>query len=180
MSWPQRILLAPPARWVAGPLLILVLLGAAIGLSRRSALAAPQQPIPFSHAVHDQAGVQCLFCHPGPLRSDVAGIPSVEKCAGCHRTIAVESTAVQEMMSYWEAQSPIPWQRVNRTADFVFFSHQPHLGAGLNCETCHGQVASMSVARPANDMDMGWCLKCHLEQPEEKAARLADCIACHK
>jgi hypothetical protein len=29
-------------------------------------------------------------------------------------------------------------------------------------------------------MDMGWCLRCHLEQPQEKVARLADCIACHQ
>jgi hypothetical protein len=29
-------------------------------------------------------------------------------------------------------------------------------------------------------MDMGWCLDCHVNQPEEKVARLADCLACHK
>ncbi len=65
-------------------------------------------------------------------------------------------------------------------ADFVFFSHQPHLGAGLNCEDCHGDLASMAGARLVEEMDMGWCLVCHLRQPEEKVARLADCAACHK
>jgi len=38
----------------------------------------------------------------------------------------------------------------------------------------------MAAARPVRRMDMGWCLNCHLEQPEEKVARLADCLACHK
>jgi hypothetical protein len=38
----------------------------------------------------------------------------------------------------------------------------------------------MTVARLTVNMDMGWCLDCHLEQPEEKIARLADCLACHK
>ena len=164
-----------------GALLLLVgLLAAGVLLTRRTALAAPKQPIPFSHEIHDQAGVQCLFCHPGPLRSDAAGIPSVQKCAGCHRTIAVDSPAVQKVMTYWEAQAPIPWQPVSQMADFVFFSHQPHLSAGLNCENCHGQVGSMPVLRPVNAMDMGWCLACHLEQPAQKVARLTDCIACHK
>jgi hypothetical protein len=81
---------------------------------------------------------------------------------------------------YWERGEPIPWVRVNAQPDFVFFSHQPHLGAGLNCETCHGDVGSMTVARPAVKMDMGWCLDCHLKQPEAKVARLADCLTCHK
>ena len=180
MSGRRQLLSIARSRWVVGSLLILALLGAGIVLSRRSASTAPEQPIPFSHATHDRVGVQCLFCHPGPLRSDVAGIPSVQKCADCHRTIAVESPAVQELMAYWEAQRPIPWQRVTQMADFVFFSHQPHLGAGVNCEACHGPVASMSVTRSMNDMDMGWCLECHLDQPVEKVARLADCVACHK
>jgi hypothetical protein len=64
--------------------------------------------------------------------------------------------------------------------DHVYFSHQPHLLAGLNCETCHGDVGQMDGAHLTINMDMGWCLDCHLEQPEDQVARLADCLACHK
>ena len=99
---------------------------------------------------------------------------------GCHAVIATDKPGIQEVAGYWERREPIPWVRVNAQPDFVFFSHQPHLGAGLNCETCHGDVGSMTVARPVVKMDMGWCLDCHLKQPEEKVARLADCLACHK
>jgi len=142
--------------------------------------AASDQPIPFSHRIHAQAGVQCLFCHSSALRSDVAGIPSVQKCMGCHQTIAADRESVKILADYWQRQEPIHWQPVNTMPDFVFFSHQPHLGAGLSCETCHGNVGQMDVARQQTNMDMGWCLDCHLKQPQEKTARLADCLLCHK
>ena len=159
---------------------IIVLVAAAILLSRQAALAAPEQPIAFSYNIHAEAGVACLFCHPNAMRSDIAGIPSVAKCVGCHKTIATESDQIQLVLEYWERSEPIPWQTVVKMADHVFFSHQPHLSAGVSCESCHGDVSEMSVARPALVMDMGWCLDCHLEQPEERVAWLADCLVCHK
>jgi hypothetical protein len=161
-------------------LLIIAGIAGGIYLSRTQALAAPEQPIAFSHQTHTQAGVQCLYCHPGALRSQVAGIPSVQKCMGCHTIIATDSPTIQVVAGYWERQEPIPWVRVNVQPDFVFFSHQAHLGASLNCETCHGDVGQMDVVQPVVKMDMGWCLNCHLEQPQVKIARLADCLACHK
>lgn len=169
------------SRW---PLLISLLIVATVAggvlLTRAQVLAAPEQPIAYSHRAHVEAGVQCLFCHPSALRSPVAGIPSVQKCMGCHAVIATDKPGIQEVAGYWERREPIPWVRVNAQPDFVFFSHQPHLGAGLNCETCHGEVGNMTVARPVVKMDMGWCLDCHLKQPEAKVARLTDCLACHK
>ncbi len=169
------------SRWL---LFLLLLAGtgitAGVLLTRAQVLAAPAQPIAYSHRVHVEAGIQCLFCHSSALRSPVAGIPSVQKCMGCHAVIAAQSQAIQALAGYWERGEPIPWQRVNRQPDFVFFSHQPHLGAGLNCEACHGDVGQMDAARPVVKMDMGWCLDCHLKQPQEKVARLADCLTCHK
>jgi len=155
--------------------------GAYIRINRTSlASAAPVQPIPFNHRVHAQAGVQCLFCHSSALRSDVAGLPSMQKCMGCHQTIAADREPVKTLTDYWQRQEPIHWQPVNTMPDFVFFSHQPHLGAGLGCEGCHGNVGQMDIARQPVNMDMGWCLDCHLKQPSEKAARLVDCLLCHK
>ncbi|HLC05071.1 MAG TPA: cytochrome c3 family protein [Anaerolineales bacterium] len=159
---------------------VAVLVTAAILLNRRVAQAAPDQPIAFNHRTHADAGIQCLFCHPNAMRSDVAGIPSVQRCVGCHQTIASSSARIKTVLSYWERSEPIPWAPVTQMADFVFFSHQPHLSAGVNCETCHGVVGKMSVVRPVVTMDMGWCLDCHLKQPEPKVARLTDCLACHK
>ena len=163
-------------------ILMLILAGFLTGivLSRAQAIAATEQPIDYSHKTHVQAGIQCLFCHTSALRSDIAGIPSVEKCMGCHAIIATSSSNVQLLAGYWERGEPIPWNRLNKQPDFVYFSHRAHLGAGVNCETCHGDVGLMTETRPVGQMDMGWCLDCHFEQPEEQVARLADCLACHK
>ncbi len=151
-----------------------------IVLTRIKVYAAPEQPIAYSHQPHVEAGMQCLYCHSSAMRSDIAGIPSVEKCMGCHAIIATDNEAVQALTGYWERGEPIPWNRVDKQPGFVYFSHQAHIGAGVNCETCHGDVGQMAVTRPALRMDMGWCLDCHLEQSQDKVARLADCVACHK
>lgn len=160
-------------------LLIIIVLGGVI-LTRIQAKAAPDQPIAYSHKSHAEAGVQCLYCHTGALRSDIAGIPSVEKCMGCHTVIATDRPAVKDLAGYWERSEPISWVRVSKQPEFVYFSHQVHLRTGENCETCHGEVGKMAVTQSAVKMDMGWCLSCHLKQPEEKVAHLADCLACHK
>ncbi|HSF82114.1 MAG TPA: cytochrome c3 family protein [Anaerolineales bacterium] len=167
--------------WLIGFLLLSVV-GVVIGilLTRSQVLSAPEQPIAYSHKTHVEVGIQCLYCHSNPLRSDIAGIPSVKKCMGCHTVIETDNTTVQELAGYWEREEPIPWVRVNSQPDFIYFSHKPHLGAGLNCETCHGDVGQMTVTRSVVKMDMGWCLDCHLKEPQPKATRLADCLACHK
>jgi hypothetical protein len=168
-------------RWLVAFLLFLgVAVVASIVGTQVAALAAPDQPIAYSHQIHVEAGVQCLYCHSGALRASTAGIPPAEKCMGCHRVIDREDPEIQKVASYAAQGEGIPWVRVNVQPDYVFFSHQPHLAAALNCEGCHGDVSRMSVARPVQRMDMGWCLKCHLDQPANSAARLADCVTCHK
>ncbi len=169
------------SRWLI-LIAVLIVIGVVGGvlLTRAQVLAAPEQPIAYSHQTHIKAGVQCLFCHSNALRSPVAGIPSVQKCIGCHAVIATDRPEIKKVTGYWEHGEPIPWVRVNIQPDFVYFSHQPHLGAGLSCEICHGDVGNMTVDKPAVKMDMGWCLDCHLKQPEENIARLTDCLTCHK
>lgn len=167
--------------WLIG-ILILVVVGVIAGVffTRAQVYAAPEQPISYSHKVHVEAGIQCLFCHTSALKTPLAGIPSMQKCMGCHDVIATDNPEIQQVASYYESGEPIPWVRVNLQPDFVYFNHQPHLGAGLNCETCHGDVGQMDVTRQTVKMDMGWCLDCHINQPDEKVGRLADCLACHK
>jgi len=167
--------------WLIG-ILILVVVGVIAGVffTRAQVYAAPEQPIAYSHKVHVEAGIQCLFCHTSALKTPLAGIPSMQKCMGCHDVIATDNPDIQQVASYYESGEPIPWVRVNLQPDFVYFNHQPHLGAGLNCETCHGDVGQMDVTRQTVKMDMGWCLGCHINQPDEKVGRLADCLACHK
>ncbi|MCL4394531.1 MAG: cytochrome c family protein [Chloroflexi bacterium] len=158
---------------------LLVVLGSAYAVHASTAEAAYQQPIAFNHEVMVQAGIPCLFCHTGATQSAVAGIPSVDRCMGCHRTIATDNPEVQKVAAYWQAQKPIPWVRVNRLPRFVYFSHAVHVTvAGLNCETCHGDVGHMTVVKPTAQFTMGFCLGCHEKQPN--APQLIECITCHK
>lgn len=136
-----------------------------------------QQPIAFNHEVMVQSGMECLFCHQDATRSPAAGMPSVEKCYGCHKVISPNLPVIQQVNGYWERQEPIPWVRVNRLPRFVYFTHRVHVAAGLNCERCHGDVGHMTVARQVVYFNMGWCLDCHEQQPNAK--QLMDCVVCH-
>ncbi|HXM75190.1 MAG TPA: cytochrome c3 family protein, partial [Thermoanaerobaculia bacterium] len=56
---------------------------------------------------------------------------------------------------------PIPWVRVHRLPDFVYFNHAIHVNKGVGCETCHGRVDQMPLVRQASRLQMSWCLECH-------------------
>jgi hypothetical protein len=144
-----------------------------------TAQAASGQPIAFNHQIMVQLGIQCLFCHTEARRSPAAGMPSVERCMGCHRVIATNTPEIQKVADYWNRQQSIPWVRVNALPRFVYFSHEVHVTAGgLNCERCHGDVGHMTIDRPVVHMNMGWCLSCHEQQ--SNAAQLRDCVVCHQ
>ncbi len=173
----------PRLSLVIGLLLFLLLVGlilAVFALSR--AYAMPPQPLPFRHSAHVQAGVPCTFCHAGVTTGPVAGIPSLAKCMGCHNAVQGRDPRaqadIQRLVEQWKSGKPVQWVKVNDQPDFVRFSHQPHIAAGVACESCHGDVASMGYARAYN-LNMGFCLNCHRRQPPDKVARLIDCTICH-
>ena len=176
----MRTIARTPRVWllIAGVVIIVIVLAAGYFLFAAQAQAAPQQPIAFPHVTMVQAGIPCLFCHADAMQSPVAGIPSVEKCMGCHKTIATNSPEIKKVAGYWERQEPIPWVRVNQLPRFVYFSHRVHVAAGFNCERCHGDVGHMTVDHPVVNMTMGWCLSCHEQQPN--AQQLQDCVVCHQ
>lgn len=137
------------------------------------------EPFTFNHEVMVEEGIQCLYCHADARRSPSAGMPSMQKCMGCHKVMATDNPDVQTLTDYWNRQEPIPWERHIRLPRFVYFSHQVHVvAAGLNCERCHGDVGQMSEALPVAEINMGWCLDCHQKQPDNQ--ELVDCVVCHQ
>lgn len=137
--------------------------------------AAGGQPIAFSHARHvEQADIDCRFCHTYAGRGPVAGIPSVERCAGCHRGILTERPEIVKVLDYWERQAPIPWLRVHDLPDYVRFSHKAHVRVGVDCAECHGDVARMDAAVQVESLSMGWCVDCHVARDASR-----DCLVCH-
>ena len=133
------------------------------------------QPIAFSHAHHaGQYQIACEFCHAYARRGPVAGIPSVERCVGCHQSILTDQPEIQKLLEYWENEEPIPWLRIYDLPDYVRFTHKAHVRAGINCENCHGDVRSMDIAQQVESLSMGWCLDCHNEREAPR-----DCLICH-
>ena len=128
--------------------------------------------IHFNHEAHLAAGVECTYCHPGVINGAVAGLPSVRKCMGCHENVQVQTESgqydVERLTKAWAEGQSLLWIKDHDQPDFVRFSHQPHVVSGVACESCHGNVREMEVLEPAYRINMGFCLGCHREQPEEK------------
>ena len=55
-----------------------------------------------------------------------------------------------------KAGKSVEWVKVHNIPDFVFFSHKPHIAAGVDCTDCHGDVASMERIKQTEDLSMGW------------------------
>lgn len=152
----------------------LALLAAAPVVASR-AEARFEQPIAFSHKLHVQDNaISCLHCHAYARRGPVAGLPSVQRCAGCHTTIAKERSEVLKLMGYWERNEPIPWVRVHDLPDYVRFSHKRHVLARVECRECHGDVERMEAAAQVSSLTMGFCLQCHRSRNAS-----VDCLTCH-
>jgi len=158
-----------------------------------------EQPIQFPHNLHVGLGVQCLYCHPGALRGSSPGLPTQNKCWGCHQQIAKTNTSpkLAVLVDYVQNNKPIQWVPVAQVPDFVHFNHRPHIAAGVNCEDCHGDMSKVEIAENPQVMNMGWCLNCHKSRTEdniqnnpqklsevsallyEKRTKLTDCGTCH-
>lgn len=133
----------------------------------------PKPEVTFPHTKHVVGGrIACLYCHPFPEKSDVAGIPSVKKCMDCHSFLNVRTAAMQPLFDAWETQQPIRWVKHNDMPDHVGFSHQAHLKAKVICAECHGDVEHDQMG-PA--LTMRRCVECHHQRNAQR-----NCSVCHK
>ena len=159
---------------IAGGGVLLLFIGA-VFLATSGGAKGEKQPIAFSHKIH--AGdnkIACEYCHSYARRAGVAGIPTVQRCMGCHNITAADKPEVQKLQKYWNQKQPIQWAKVTSMADFVFFEHWPHVRAGVKCQTCHGPIETMEETQP-NALTMSECLTCHRK---EKVS--IDCVTCHR
>ena len=169
--------------------------------SRQPAAAKPSaQPINFPHNVHVQTyKLDCQYCHSDARRSEYAGLPSVQRCLGCHKITAADKPEIQKLAQYAAKNEPIPWVRVFKVPEFTYFPHKAHVRGGVACQTCHGPVETMTTAagatgpRLVNDLlhvaglrpaapalSMGWCIDCHRKENAARGLRAPlDCVACH-
>lgn len=139
--------------------------------------ARPEQPTEFSHQVHVENKIGCAeYCHESATKGPIAGLPSVNTCMICHMVIATDRPLVQQIAALQEKGLDLEWQRVYRYANeaHVWFDHAPHVRAKVECSTCHGNVARQTVAERNVDVNMGFCVNCHLDKNAPN-----ECITCH-
>jgi len=149
----------------------------------------PIQPIHYSHKIHaGDNGIDCKYCHSSARVSKHSGIPALNVCMNCHKSIYEVSpeTATEEYskefydgeikklydavgwddaeQKYTGKTKPVKWVRIHNLPDFAYFNHSQHVTvAGLECQTCHGPVEEMEVMYQFSPLTMGWCINCHRE-----------------
>ena len=148
----------------------------------------PVQPIHYSHRIHaGDNGIDCKYCHSSARVSKHSGIPSLNVCMNCHKSIsnvAAETLAEgkeygvdydAEIQKLYEAvgwdgtaytgeSKPVKWIRIHNLPDFAYFNHSQHVSvAGIECQTCHGPVEEMEIMSQHSPLTMGWCINCHRE-----------------
>jgi hypothetical protein len=135
---------------------------------------AVEQPLPFSHKQHSVLGLKCQECHAN-AGGDHMGFPASSKCMACHVLIQKDKPAIKKLADYAKSKEPIPWKRVYRLPDYVWFSHVNHLSAGAKCETCHGIVTEQTVIVRTAGHYMQGCISCHQQHNAS-----AECQVCHE
>ncbi len=123
---------------------------------------APEQPLPFSHALHaGELGLDCRYCHTTVEQASRAAVPPTDTCMNCHAHIRGQSPKLLLVRESHATGMPIPWVRVHDLPDYVYFDHGSHVRRGVGCVDCHGRVDKMDVVRQVEPLSMAWCLDCH-------------------
>ncbi|HVN81237.1 MAG TPA: PQQ-binding-like beta-propeller repeat protein [Terriglobia bacterium] len=122
---------------------------------------AVTQPILFSHKRHSQEGMNCGGCHQESGTGERLQIPGIPECMSCHGSILKENPVIQKLTQLAKEGQKVSWNRVYRLPEFVFFSHQKHANAKVDCTICHGPVSERDSLWQERDISMGACVDCH-------------------
>lgn len=139
----------------------------------------PDQPIPFSHALHaGQLKLDCRYCHNTVEQAAHAAVPPSATCGNCHggkdrvkpgatlAAVHLNSEKLAPLRKSLETGDPIEWLRVHEVPGFVYFNHAAHVTQGVSCVECHGRIDKMEVVYQAEPLSMKWCLDCHRDPDE--------------
>ena len=149
------------------------------------------QPLDFLHKTHaEKSGVaDCGECH--TIREDgtFAGLPAMEKCAGCHSEAMGQSKAEATLVNgYIKPGTETPWLVYSRQPANVWFSHAVHVKrAGLACTECHAsfgesdQVKIYEVNRISGySRDIWGHSISRLRRAPYEGMKMSDCEECHE
>jgi hypothetical protein len=147
----------------------------------------PQRlPLAFSHARHLQHKIACDFCHekaPGSHSAADNLIPNEETCATCHpidrehpERVSKSATACATCHPGWQPGRAV--EPVAVPAPNLHFDHAAHVGRGVACTQCHGDLSGVGLATRAQLPQMTTCLGCHNGR-RGKLDAPARCATCH-
>jgi hypothetical protein len=145
----------------------------------RNQYLVEDQPLEFDHRHHVRdVGIDCLYCHNTARRAATAGVPSTEKCMGCHDQIWSRSPMLDVVRRSYFSGASIPWNRVHQLPEYVYFNHAIHVNKGFGCASCHGRVDQMPAVYQVATLTMGFCLDCHRNperyiRPESEITNMA-------
>ena len=138
-------------------------------------MAAPGEPLPFSHKRHAGVKIECLYCHGAAVTGARAGFPAASKCLLCHREVAKNSPTIRRLAAL-AAETPIvPPKPRYELPDFVIFSHARHKTGKIACDSCHGNLSAQDPVKPELGMKMKACIDCH-----KKHQATVNCTTCHE
>ena len=147
---------------VVAPLYIVGMLYYATPALTQSKGYSPEQPVPFSHAIHvGQLALDCRYCHTTVEEAAFAAVPPTATCMNCHTKVAVGSNKLIPVRESYASGEPIPWVKIHDLPDYVYFDHSAHVTRGVGCVSCHGRVDQMERVYQAKPLTMAWCLECH-------------------
>jgi hypothetical protein len=122
------------------------------------------QPIAYSHKKHVAMGLKCANCHTMPGDGFLATYPKESVCMGCHSSVKTDSPEIQKLAAFAAKKESVPWARVYRVPDIVWFNHAVHVKeAKAECATCHGEVAQRDVLFQEKSTSMNSCMACHAQ-----------------
>lgn len=133
----------------------------------------PEQPVPFSHALHaGELRMDCRYCHNTVFDAAQAAVPPTATCVNCHSpygednqtalaAVRPDSPNLRAIHESWETGRSVAWKRVHNLPEFVYFNHAAHVNSGVSCVSCHGRIDKMDVVHQAEQLSMAWCLDCH-------------------
>ncbi|MDR3669060.1 MAG: cytochrome c3 family protein [Ignavibacteriaceae bacterium] len=147
----------------------------------------PNQPVNFSHKLHaGDMKIDCQYCHTGVEKSRIAMVPPLETCMNCHKIARKDRPEIVKLTNYYNKGIAIPWKRIHKVPDFVYFNHSVHVNKGIDCTNCHGNVNQMEHIGQMNSFQMSACLDCHRNAisrfPELKNINYGpdNCFTCHR
>ncbi len=146
------------------------------------------QPVAFPHDIHAGSGLgylsdgtqvgqlnlPCVQCHLYVEKSRFATVPPMQVCKNCHQNLPARTPEQQKLKVYLDNNEAIPWVKIHNVPKHVYFSHKRHIKAGVQCESCHGDMTVVKTVTRVRSFEMGFCVSCHRANNAPQ-----DCWTCH-